>query len=52
MANRLPVEGDGFLQFALHLLLIGFLEELPGFALVFFAAFALYEKILHIHGRF
>jgi hypothetical protein len=26
------------------------LKELPGFALVFLAAVALYEKILYIHG--
>ena len=49
--ERLLVEGNGFLQFALHLLLIGLLEELPGFAFVFFAAFALYQKILYIHRR-
>ena len=40
--QRFLVERHGLFQFALHLAFIGLLEELPGFALIFFVAFALY----------
>jgi hypothetical protein len=49
--NRLLVERYSLFQFALHLAFIGLLEELPSFSLVFFVAFALYQKILDVHDN-
>src|SRR5262245_55264784 len=48
--NRFFVERHGFFQLTLHLAFVGLLKELPSLALVFFAAFALNEKILNVHS--
>ena len=49
--ERQLVQTDRLLQLPLHLLFVGLLEQLPGFALVLFAAVALNEKILYVHMR-
>jgi hypothetical protein len=48
--NRFLIECHGLFQLALHLALIGLLEKLPRLAFILFVAFALYEKILYVHG--